>query len=103
MSELIRLFVLFVRFSNDLISSCRSSADSVGLPGFEPRMTGPESVVLPLHHSPIVVCECKSILFFYSDKENHKKNYNFVRKLTFGTLSEIINTIDKTIKLYEKH
>ena len=25
----------------------------VGLPGFEPRMTGPESVVLPLHHSPI--------------------------------------------------
>ena len=27
----------------------------VGLPGFEPRMTGPESVVLPLHHSPISV------------------------------------------------
>ncbi len=26
----------------------------VGLPGFEPRMTGPESVVLPLHHSPII-------------------------------------------------
>ena len=25
----------------------------VGLPGFEPGMTGPESVVLPLHHSPI--------------------------------------------------
>ena len=25
----------------------------VGLPGFEPRMTGPESVVLPLHHSPM--------------------------------------------------
>ena len=27
----------------------------VGLPGFEPGMTGPESVVLPLHHSPIFV------------------------------------------------
>ena len=26
----------------------------VGLPGFEPRMTGPESVVLPLHHSPML-------------------------------------------------
>ncbi len=26
----------------------------VGLPGFEPGMTGPESVVLPLHHSPII-------------------------------------------------
>ena len=25
----------------------------VGLPGFEPGKTGPESVVLPLHHSPI--------------------------------------------------
>ena len=27
-----------------------------GLPGFEPRMTGPESVVLPLHHSPMSFC-----------------------------------------------
>ena len=26
---------------------------SVGIPGFEPGMTGPESVVLPLHHIPI--------------------------------------------------
>ena len=26
---------------------------NVGLLGFEPRKTGPESVVLPLHHSPI--------------------------------------------------
>ena len=26
----------------------------VGLPGLEPGMTGPESVVLPLHHSPII-------------------------------------------------
>ena len=27
----------------------------VGLLGFEPRMTGPESVVLPLHHKPLIV------------------------------------------------
>ena len=27
----------------------------VGVLGFEPRMTGPESVVLPLHHTPIMV------------------------------------------------
>ena len=26
---------------------------SVGIPGFEPGMTGPESVVLPLHHTPM--------------------------------------------------
>ena len=25
----------------------------VGIPGLEPGMTGPESVVLPLHHIPI--------------------------------------------------
>lgn len=28
----------------------------VGLPRFELGMTGPESVVLPLHHSPIAKC-----------------------------------------------
>ena len=27
----------------------------VGLLGFEPRKTGPESVVLPLHHNPIKI------------------------------------------------
>ena len=32
---------------------------AVGLPGFEPGKTGPESVVLPLHHSPLSFCVCK--------------------------------------------
>ena len=27
----------------------------VGIPGLEPGMTGPESVVLPLHHIPILL------------------------------------------------
>ena len=27
----------------------------VGILGLEPRMTGPESVVLPLHHIPITL------------------------------------------------
>ena len=39
----------------------------VGLPGFEPGMTRPESVVLPLHHSPIEhrisVLRCKDTKF----------------------------------------
>lgn len=26
----------------------------VGLPGFEPRKTAPKTVVLPLHHSPLI-------------------------------------------------
>ena len=29
----------------------------VGVPGFEPGMTGPESVVLPLHHTPMSSAE----------------------------------------------
>ena len=33
----------------------------VGIPGFEPGMTGPESVVLPLHHIPISFCCCNVI------------------------------------------
>ena len=35
----------------------------VGLLGLEPRMTGPESVVLPLHHSPMLKCDAKVQLF----------------------------------------
>lgn len=33
----------------------------VGIPGFEPGMTGPESVVLPLHHIPMSFCCCNVI------------------------------------------
>ena len=31
----------------------------VGLPGFEPGKAGPESAVLPLHHSPMLKCDAK--------------------------------------------
>ena len=37
----------------------------VGLPGFEPRMTGPESVVLPLHHSPLSVFDGAKVEHFF--------------------------------------
>ena len=33
-----------------------SSLLLVGLPGFEPGQTEPKPVVLPLHHSPIIMC-----------------------------------------------
>ena len=36
----------------------------VGLPGLEPGKAGPESAVLPLHHSPMVKCDAKVQLFF---------------------------------------
>ena len=28
----------------------------IGVLGFEPRLTDSESVVLPLHHTPVVIC-----------------------------------------------
>ena len=37
---------------------------SVGLPGLEPGKAGPESAVLPLHHSPMLKCDAKVLLFF---------------------------------------
>ena len=55
----------------------------VGIPGFEPGMTGPESVVLPLHHIPICFatevlpnCDCKGTSFSL----NHKGIANFFTK-----------------------
>ena len=51
----------------------KTSADSgglgVGLPRFELGMTGPESVVLPLHHSPMI-CSCR--------KDDAKVELNFL-------------------------
>ena len=32
-----------------------SLTNYVGIPGLEPGMTGPESVVLPLHHIPMLL------------------------------------------------
>ena len=36
----------------------------VGVLGLEPRMTGPESVVLPLHHTPILKFAGAKVLLF---------------------------------------
>ena len=49
-------------------SFCKAEAQSVGLPGLEPGKAGPESAVLPLHHSPIPKCDAKVQLFFIKQK-----------------------------------
>ena len=52
----------------------------VGLPGFEPRMTGPESVVLPLHHSPMFLFDdAKVEYYFVITKKIAKKIHIFVK------------------------
>ena len=57
---------------------------SVGLPGLEPGKAGPESAVLPLHHSPRLKCDAKVQHFLI--KKNIlpsfflKKNHNLHKK-----------------------
>ena len=41
-----------LRKSKKVLSKIRKHFLVVGILGLEPRMTGPESVVLPLHHIP---------------------------------------------------
>ena len=45
----------------------------VGLPGFEPGMTGPESVVLPLHHTPIAIARQRYEVFMNGAPDGTKK------------------------------
>ena len=47
---------------------------SVGLPGLEPGKTGPESVVLPLHHSPIQILSKLG----YQDSNLEKQDQNLL-------------------------
>lgn len=64
---------------NKKSSSVKTEELFVGLLGFEPRITGPESVVLPLHHSPNLCCQipplefdgAKISLFFKPAKKLH--------------------------------
>ena len=74
----------------------------VGLPGFEPRMTGPESVVLPLHHSPMFLFDGAKVeqYFGFAKKIAKKIQKKFISLLRFLLLKEL-----KYIKHtdYEKH
>ena len=45
----------------------------VGVLGFEPRMTGPESVVLPLHHTPIAIARQRYEVFMNGAPDGTKK------------------------------
>ena len=56
----------------------------VGLPGLEPGKAGPESAVLPLHHSPIVY-GCKGTTSFD------------IRKTICKVFSDYFYTIKRTI------
>ena len=55
----------------------------VGVPGFEPGMTGPESVVLPLHHTPMPQHFCFAVqryALFLKYKQSFPKK---IKKITF--------------------
>ena len=70
--------------------SSRKSTALVGLPGFEPRMTGPESVVLPLHHSPMFLFDGAKVeqYFGFAKKIVKKIQKNFISLLRFLLIIE---------------
>ena len=57
---------------------------SVGVLGLEPRMTGPESVVLPLHHTPMNPCNfhlrVQRYYFFRNYQNFSGKNFKMTSK-----------------------
>ena len=57
---------------------------SVGVLGLEPRMTGPESVVLPLHHTPMNPCNfhlrVQRYYFFRNYQNFSEKNFKKASK-----------------------
>ena len=59
---------------------------SVGVLGLEPRMTGPESVVLPLHHTPMNPCNfhlrVQRYYFFRNYQNFSEKNFKKASKKT---------------------
>ena len=59
---------------------------SVGVLGLEPRMTGPESVVLPLHHTPINPCNfhlrVQRYYFFWNYQNFSEKKFTIDLKKT---------------------
>ena len=66
--------------------NCYLAFCCVGILGLEPRITGPESVVLPLHHIPIClhlfpICGCKVTTFLVKCKNypNFFSNSCFLR------------------------
>lgn len=83
---------------------------NVGVPGLEPGKAGPESAVLPLHHTPITLrspsadFSCKSMRFLSIDQKK-KSFFLLLRRLgkfiechplfhhPFGTLQKRKNVV----------
>ena len=72
---------------------------SVGVPGFEPGMTGPESVVLPLHHTPMELFISVLRLQRYEEFLNCKQKSDiFLKKNCFPALQTGCPPYIKTIQ-----
>ena len=64
-----------------IISKCPTHPTNAGnRSGFEPGMTGPESVVLPLHHSPIIVISVLRLQRYKDFYKSKQKRVFFSQK-----------------------
>ena len=76
------IFLQNMEIKRNVAGSFELATSSVGVLGLEPRMTGPESVVLPLHHTPKSCFRtsffrnagAKVVFFFESPKVFAKKS-----------------------------
>ena len=83
------IFLQNMEIKRNVAGSFELATSSVGVLGLEPRMTGPESVVLPLHHTPKSCFRtsffrnagAKVVFFFESPKVFAKKSQKFYFKL----------------------
>ncbi len=71
----------------------------VELPGFEPGITGPESVVLPLHHSSMRFGDAKVELYFSIAKNFPEKIRTFVLT-AFGRPTKTTSNTNKINRLW---
>ena len=56
--------------------------------GFEPQMTEPKSVVLPLHHESLFVLVAQIYSFFYYIQENFKLFFKFTVYFIHGNYAD---------------
>ena len=84
-----------MEIKRNVAGSFELATSSVGVLGLEPRMTGPESVVLPLHHTPK---SCFRTSFFRN--AGAKVVFFFESPKVFAKKSQIILLISSIVCIF---
>ena len=69
-----------------------------GVLGFEPRLTDPESVVLPLHYTPKSVAVTRLLIYIYLKRFATKFGFGWSREVTMPDIDT--KAISKRMNLF---